>query len=129
MHTHPPCPGVELGFNYPWPIISMEAARDGVELAAAVVERCAAPGGGASGGSNRSTGGVSSSSAGGAITGEGGVGGWRGQVQWLWGCSAGAGGDKRFLWPRGVARPHAPGVVSCASGVCVCVSRLSEPQP
>eukprot|EP00775_Hariotina_reticulata_P012492 gene12492-12626_t len=44
--------GVELGFNYPWPIISPEAAKEGVALAAAVVERCAT----SSGNSGSSTG-------------------------------------------------------------------------
>eukprot|EP00879_Flechtneria_rotunda_P003190 GHRR01003413.1.p1 GENE.GHRR01003413.1~~GHRR01003413.1.p1 ORF type:complete len:685 (+),score=262.21 GHRR01003413.1:1217-3271(+) len=33
--------GVELGFNYPWPIITSDAAKEGVSMAAAVVERCA----------------------------------------------------------------------------------------
>jgi hypothetical protein len=31
---------VELGFNYPWPIISTDASREGVEFASSVVERC-----------------------------------------------------------------------------------------
>uniref|UniRef100_A0A383WNN2 Photolyase/cryptochrome alpha/beta domain-containing protein n=1 Tax=Tetradesmus obliquus TaxID=3088 RepID=A0A383WNN2_TETOB len=43
--------GVELGFNYPWPIIAPDAAKEGVALASAVVERCA-PSSGSSGSSS-----------------------------------------------------------------------------
>lgn len=42
--------GVELGFNYPWPIITPDAAKQGVAMAASVVERCA-PSSGSSGSS------------------------------------------------------------------------------
>lgn len=44
--------GVELGFNYPWPIITPEAAKEGVAWASAVVERCATNSSGNSGSSS-----------------------------------------------------------------------------
>jgi cryptochrome 1 len=44
--------GVELGLNYPWPIITPEAAKEGVALASQVVERCATGISGSSGSSS-----------------------------------------------------------------------------
>jgi hypothetical protein len=41
-----------LGFNYPWPIITSEAAKEGVAWASAVVERCATNSSGNSGSSS-----------------------------------------------------------------------------
>ncbi len=32
--------GVELGFNYPLPLISMDAAKDSVKKASSIIERC-----------------------------------------------------------------------------------------
>ncbi|KAI8471040.1 MAG: hypothetical protein J3K34DRAFT_520806 [Monoraphidium minutum] len=65
--------GVELGFNYPWPIISGDAAREGVALAASVVERCYAQqqGAAAAGGGRRDAAGSKGAGGTGSGTGHG----------------------------------------------------------
>lgn len=108
MHTHIHTPpsftvaGVELGVNYPWPIITPEAARQGIALASAVVQRCALGGSAAGSGSGASSG-TDYSGSGDGPAGSGGSGS---------AAAAGGGGAQPLVRKEPYRPPTDPSLMS-----------------